>query len=234
MMKYWELSPAQKRMIQAKIKSHHLREKDITSRNLVEWCKKTFNLSSVSCKCTITWLINRTLSKMENETISKVVHSRIGAHPNLEAAFLAWICDQANHWRMIHGLLITAKARRLQLLWNDKLLHDKNMNLSFSGGWLTKFKRVWVLKHFMCHGDSGNADRNAAEEAMPHFRENETPTTGAMSMMGTNTGCFTILPPTVQLLYNTHRVEKRWGNCNGLLQLRWNRQASALLYWNNA
>lgn len=170
-MKYSELSHTQKRMLHNKIMTRRLRKEDTTSWSLAEWCNETFDSSSVPGKSTTAQLLNQLQSRVENQTILKVVLSVNGANPSLEAALFTWIWNPANYRRMINKPLITAWRKRIQQLWNKNVPHDKHMNLSFGSGGLTKFRCRWSLTHFTCRRESGNADVKAAEKLMLHSRK---------------------------------------------------------------
>lgn len=170
-MKYSALSPEQKTKLQEEVRVRRLRGEDVTCRRLSVWCKQTFRLASEPGKSTIARILKQTLPEVGTKSISKAIRARDGANPKLEASLFAWVCDQANQRRMISGPMITAKGIQLQQLCNAKLPREEHLHLTFSGGWLTKFKRRWGLKHFKCHGESGDADSHAVETAMPHLQE---------------------------------------------------------------
>lgn len=115
--------------------------------------------------------MNEPFPDVQPKSISKVVRSQNGANVCLEAALFAWVCDQANHRRMINGPLVTKKERGLQELCNEKLPPEAHFNLSFSGSWLAKLKRCWSLKLLTYLRESGDAHTNAAKSTMPYLRE---------------------------------------------------------------
>lgn len=167
-MKYATLNTQQKVLLRHEVTERRSRRENITCRALAAWCKEKFKLSCAPGKSTVARVIKEIHDSLQAPVgVSKSVRARRGANPKLEAALYSWVCDQANLRRMINGPLIVAKAHRLQQLCNDRLSPEQRIDMNFSDGWLTRFKRRWGLSSFKIHGESGDADGSIIDEALP-------------------------------------------------------------------
>lgn len=76
-------------------------------------------------------------------------------------------------WRMcINEVFITdqimmEKERKTQAEINDTVPEQERTHLSFSNGWLSKFKSQNRFKRYRNHGESGNPDYSAIRAELP-------------------------------------------------------------------
>lgn len=72
---------------------------------------------------------------------------------------------------MIDGRIIIEKVRKLQAQGNHVLPEEKKLTLNFSAGWLVNFKRRWNLRSFRTHGEMGDADVQATNQALLDLKQ---------------------------------------------------------------
>lgn len=71
--------------------------------------------------------------------------------------------------RNINGKIIRAKGFKLMNEVNLLLPGDKKIDLKFSDGWLTKFKKRWNLRVIKSQCESGDADMTAVAKELPNI-----------------------------------------------------------------
>nr|CAG8687198.1 14352_t:CDS:2 [Entrophospora candida] len=115
---------------------------------------------SRTLKCSYEYLDNET-NLLQNPLQKKPRNVR---YPELELALQEWCLHSQNHIPLT-DLIITEKAKSFA-----KLLNIPDDALTFSSGWLQSFKNRNNLKRYQLHGESGSADTNAIENALPDLK----------------------------------------------------------------
>ncbi len=64
---------------------------------------------------------------------------------SLETAITSWVWDMYERKVFVSDELIQEKARRIQILLNEKLPLDNQIHLKFSNGWIQKRKPETIL-----------------------------------------------------------------------------------------
>lgn len=89
---------------------------------------------------------------------------RVATNPQLEEALALWILQCQNRNVALTSHLIKVKGQSFA----DRL--GIQNHIEFSNGWLHKFQQRHTLKSFKSHGESGSADLQALEHAMPQLQ----------------------------------------------------------------
>jgi broad-specificity NMP kinase len=137
---------------------------DQKARDLLNWAKLYLNLR-VKQPTLSRWINNRTyddgpmLDTMEN------VKRRVSvSYPELEEKLTEWF-DKYQHNVNMTGDLIRRKAERIR----DRLEIRKD-DLSFSGGWLDRFKKRHGIRQHRRYGESGDVDMALVESKRPEIQ----------------------------------------------------------------
>ena len=82
-------------------------------------------------------------------------------HPILEEAFSLWVLQCQHRGVIITGDIICAKAN-----WLAQLLGTPDDAITFSHGWLHKFRQHHMLRAINIYGESGSVDVEAMNKAL--------------------------------------------------------------------
>lgn len=82
-----------------------------------------------------------------------------------------WVLKMYERGIYLTEAAIIEKAKRLQSSLNFSLPENEQLNLKFSIGWLDRFKKRHKFGCYKSHGESGDADYEAAAEALPGLRK---------------------------------------------------------------
>jgi hypothetical protein len=161
----------------------------ITQKELINWCEQEFGIKVD--QATISRTLKRSYEYLDNETnlLQNPLQKkpRNVRYPELELALQEWCLRSQNHIPLT-DLIITEKAKSFA-----KLLNIPDDALTFSSGWLQSFKNRYIfthiydikllisfitnnyicrnnLKRYQLHGESGSADTNAIENALPDLK----------------------------------------------------------------
>ena len=56
-------------------------------------------------------------------------------------------------------------------LYNERAQPGQHIEITFSDGWLCRFKARWGLRTFKSYGESGDANNDAVQIALPGLRQ---------------------------------------------------------------
>jgi len=112
-------------------------------------------------------------------------------HPELDEALKAWCLQTLGRGIKLSSDLIRAKAVKFQNLLGIPV----NEMLTFSGGWLEKFKSRLGLKEHKLHGEAGSVSSDSVERALIRLRKitDEYPLWNIFNF--DETGLFYRMPP---------------------------------------
>ena len=89
---------------------------------------------------------------------------------SIECHMVEWIWKMNRYGVFICDDIIQEKARRVQNQCNSTLPPERQTNLVFSKGWLNRFKIRNNFRSHTSHGESADADKEAAEAELPIIR----------------------------------------------------------------
>ncbi|CAG8787768.1 2291_t:CDS:1, partial [Acaulospora morrowiae] len=130
---------------------HKKRENpDITQVQLVKWVKE--KLGKFVTQATISNTLKHSINILAEDMIinSKRQRQRKVMYPELEERLFEWIL-KFQHTGQLTGETLKTKAIEIAThLYSDEL------TLTFSAGWLEKFKKHHGIRQFVTHGESGS------------------------------------------------------------------------------
>eukprot|EP00171_Calliarthron_tuberculosum_P004123 IDg4123t1 len=88
----------------------------------------------------------------------------------LEDALYRWICTQNNKGVMLNGELVKMYGQKLLDEANKVLPDSEKIKLTFSKGWIERFKKRFGLRFRRVHGEAASADMDAIEHQMPRIQ----------------------------------------------------------------
>lgn len=137
------------------------------------WAQHEFELEKAPNQSTISRLTRPNLqpsSRHDGPKINIHKRSRKGKVHKREEALYQWLQAQYVARRNVSGAMIQEVGSRLLRKANASVGEDRRIEMSFSNGWLARFKSRWGLKSYKSHRESGDADQNALDAAMPVVR----------------------------------------------------------------
>ena len=139
----------------------------MSQSELVKWATKEFNLAKGISQAAISNILKKQ-AELENmaPTSLEAKRPRLAQHPDLEEALATWVLQCQSRNVAVNGLLIKAKAEAFAARLNITADSAK-----FSNGWLQHFQERHKLRSFRIHGESGSADIEAIELALPDLQE---------------------------------------------------------------
>lgn len=93
---------------------------------------------------------------------------RIVENPLMEASLRAWCLQKLSKGIKLTGDLIRLKAQEFEVMHNPEILDEERM--SFSSGWLEKFKQRLDLREYKSHGEAGSAKKPNVDAAILRLR----------------------------------------------------------------
>ncbi|KAH9110868.1 hypothetical protein AeMF1_014501 [Aphanomyces euteiches] len=106
-------------------------------------------------------------SRLQDLDTDDVQAARKQIHPftssELETQLWSWFQDKESDGVALSGQLITMKAQSIL----ETIGHGDQHKLS--SGWLTGFKKRHNIREFVLHGENGDANHAAAENAIPEL-----------------------------------------------------------------
>jgi hypothetical protein len=137
----------------------------MTQGELVKWAKEKLG-KSVS-QGTVSNTLKRSAELLADTTVIDAKRKRQSKvkYPELEERLLEWILT-FQHTGQLTGETLKTKAEQI-----SSHLYPGESTLTFSQGWLAKFKRRHGLRQFVSHGESGSVDVTIVEEALPDLRD---------------------------------------------------------------
>lgn len=139
--------------------------------SLARWAKDALRLDHVPHQSTMSRIIKNS-QRLQNPTPTQKLSNkrdRAPAAPRLEIALIKWITTQNEKGVMLTGELIKMYAEKLQREANRHLPGDKQLCLTFSRGWLDRFKQRHSLSFRRVHGEALGADVDAINEQFPRI-----------------------------------------------------------------
>jgi hypothetical protein len=94
--------------------------------------------------------------------------ARLVENPKVEALLWLWCLSRLQRKHKFTGQLIIEKAWTFETMHNPGIL-DKD-RMSFSSGWLEKFKRQMGLKEYKSHGEAGSVSNSSVDEEVKRLR----------------------------------------------------------------
>ena len=137
------------------------------------WTKSIFKLDSVPHRSTLSKLIKHKEayeSYNKNASIWRKTLSSVRCF-ELETSLTERTLDMWDRKVFVSESLIKEKAKRLLSSANWNLSEEQRKSLSFSNGWLDRFKKRNRFKSFMSHGEYADADESAITEELPILRQ---------------------------------------------------------------
>ena len=140
----------------------------ISQKDLAKWAKAKFNLERLPSQSTISRIVNKKRSAADIPRKDlKMKRKRVVKSEALDNALLEWIlrCQQARislSWQLI---------QKKTSSFADLLQLPESQRTSFSDGWLKKFLARHELRSIKMQGESGSADVEAIEKALPDLQE---------------------------------------------------------------
>ena len=100
------------------------------------------------------------------ETDLKAKRPRVARNAGLDEVLATWVLQCQAKRVAVTGELIKTKAKALAARLG--LSEDQS---NYSNGWLRRFQERNGLKCFRVHGESGSADQDSLDAALPSLRE---------------------------------------------------------------
>lgn len=147
-MKYTSMTKSQKEAICAEAESRKARKENTTCASLARWAKLKFDLPTVPGRSTLSRILKKYNSLPRHSNVirsSNLTRARNGKSHAVETAVFAWICDQYKRRIHVNSRQIQEKANCLQQIANNHHSPQERLTLSFSDGWLNRFKKRWGL-----------------------------------------------------------------------------------------
>lgn len=147
-MTYTSMTKRQKEQICAEAENRKARKDETSCSSLARWAKENFNLPTEPGRSTLSRILKRHRNLPRHSSViqsSNLTRARNGQGHAVESALFAWVCDQYKRRAVVNGRLIQGKAIRLQEIANDQRDDDHQTRLTFSDGWLNRFKKRWGL-----------------------------------------------------------------------------------------
>ena len=168
---YTQLTICQKKEIAKERKMRMQRGQKCSQPLLAEWAKERFGLSAVPGKATMSRIWNdASLNESESNRHHNQIRKTGPRNAELDRAIYNWVCDMRNSRKCVSGAMIREKASRLSQKVNEQMPDDEKINLSFSEGWLQKFKARWALKEFKLHGEAGDVEQSTIDNSIDKLR----------------------------------------------------------------
>jgi hypothetical protein len=105
----------------------------------------------------------------KNPVESQFKRARLVENPLVEASLRRWCLDKLSRGVKLTGDVIIAKATAFETMHNPAILDEDRM--SFSHGWLEKFKLRLGLKEFKSYGEAGSVKESDASAARRRLRK---------------------------------------------------------------
>lgn len=138
---------------------------------LARWAKDALRLDQIPHQSTMSRIIKNS-QRLQNPALTQRLSNkrdRPAVAPRLELALFKWITTQNEKGVMLTGELIKMYAEKLQKEANLHLPNDKHLSLTFSRGWLDRFKQRHSLSFRRVHGEALGADDEAINEKFPRI-----------------------------------------------------------------
>lgn len=135
---------------------------------LAEWTKNAFNLDKPLSQAAVSGILKRKSEFLSSDYIAKKSAKRCSnvRCEQMEKTLINWILDCQKRGICLTGEAIKAKGQRFLEL----LEVPKSEWISFSQGWLDKFKERHGLKLYRIHGESGAVNNELLAEALPAIK----------------------------------------------------------------
>ena len=150
-----------------KIFEHYRKKPNVSQKYLQQWAKAEFNLSRTPSQSTISNIVNKKRCAVEvSQKDLKLKRKRVIKSEALDTALVEWIlrCQQSRvalSWQIIQK-----KAEHFA----DLLQLPASQRVNFSDGWMEKFLSRNELRSIKMNGESGSADHEAIEKALPMLK----------------------------------------------------------------
>lgn len=161
----------QKQLIIDEFKKRKSAGSSATKAALASWAKETLSLTYVPNQSTISRIF-RDSEKLKSMPISQNLNmkkARTAVAPRLEDALYRWMCTQNNNGILLNGDIIKMYGKQLLEKTNEVLPESEKIQLTFSKGWIERFKRRYGLRFRRVHGEAASADTVAIEQHMPRI-----------------------------------------------------------------
>ena len=137
---------------------------DITQAELVKWVKEKLG-KSVS-QVTISNTLKHSAEILAKNVVdAKRQRQRKVTYPELEERLFEWVL-KFQHTGALAGETLKTKAAEIAAC-----LYPGESTLTFSAGWLEKFKKRHGIRQFVAHGESGSVNLATVEEALPELHQ---------------------------------------------------------------
>lgn len=136
-----------------------------TARHFQKHGFPTVTQSSIS-----RWSKEETKLRMQTKDTTQLSfkRARVVENPLMEASLKAWCLQKLSKGIKLTGDVIRAKARDFETLHNPDILDEDRM--SFSSGWLDRFKQRMDLKEYKSHGEAGSVIQTNVDVAIRRHR----------------------------------------------------------------
>lgn len=176
-MKRRTLNHGQKKALLQEFNKRRQSGERVRQSGLAAWAKEAFDLDQPLSQPTISRILNQSGSYEGPVEENHKKRRTTGKCPDLEDNLADWVNDQYNRGRPLSGAMIQDKARSTLDEVNKHLPPNAQITMSFSNGWLARFKKRFHLKCRPVHPDNSNADaRQSVPPVVP-----DPPTQGAPS-----------------------------------------------------
>lgn len=147
------------------------KNENATQPVLARWAKEALRLEKVPNQSSISRIINNAdkFATIPTDASESNKRNRPSAAPRLERALFQWISDRNNSGIAMNGDVIRFHAANLLKDANALLPPDAQISVTFSNGWMERFKKRYGLKFRRVHGEAMSADKRAIENEMPRI-----------------------------------------------------------------
>ncbi|KAH9453174.1 hypothetical protein Pst134EA_033100 [Puccinia striiformis f. sp. tritici] len=142
------------------------------------------------------WLKDKsTMQKRVTYNGGTVKRQRTAAYPQLEQALFNWFLEAESRKMPINDEILRTKAQ--------KFANMLGITLTFSNGWLYKFKNRFHINRVELHGEAGSVDQSQAEDARKKILEITSGYEARNIYNADETGLLYKMPPNKSLATKT-------------------------------